>query len=170
MLCSKSRLTSKRYSTLYSTPSLTEVKHTRSSYSGRDDRLAFLPTCIICGFAGLCKGCRGIHGNFTGDPGGALLCRMTARRVWCGADQGGSVGRLHKWSAGKRGDESRRSIFRLHLYYTNFFGESIFVRRGKVGIVWVRRKFKNKNEIYFFPLSSEMFTFCAFSQISSMCL
>ena len=65
---------------------------------------------------------------------------------------------------------ARRSIFRLHLYYTNFFGESIFVRRGKVGIVWVRRKFKNKNEIYFFPLSSEMFTFCAFSQISSMCL
>lgn len=41
MLCSKSRLTSKRYSTLYSTPSLTEVKHTRSSYSGRDDRQAF---------------------------------------------------------------------------------------------------------------------------------
>ena len=31
-------LTRKRYSTLYSTPSLAEAKHTRSSYSSRDER------------------------------------------------------------------------------------------------------------------------------------
>lgn len=34
-------ITRKRYSTPYNTSSLAEVKHTRSSYSSRDDRQAF---------------------------------------------------------------------------------------------------------------------------------
>ena len=34
-------ITRKQYSTLYSTPSLAEVKHTHSSYSSRDDRQVF---------------------------------------------------------------------------------------------------------------------------------
>ena len=33
--------TRKRYSTLCSTPSLAEAKHTRSSYSSRDDRQSY---------------------------------------------------------------------------------------------------------------------------------
>lgn len=158
MLCSKSRLTSKRYSTLCSTPSLTEVKHTRSSYSSRDDRLAFLPTCIICGFAGLCKGCRGIHGNFTGDPGGTIrpfcqrrqdglqcgfpfacratfLCRLTARQERSGADRRGVVGRLHKWSVGKRFDVDPAGRFLPVFILYQLFRRKLFVRRGKVGIV-----------------------------------
>ena len=39
--------TRKRYSTLYSTPSLAEVKHTRSSYSYRDDRFRYGKTVSI---------------------------------------------------------------------------------------------------------------------------